>query len=317
MTNAQEFECRFCFGSSSKIRYSGVFHKYKKDFGPFDIARCLDCGSLITHPAPTDEALAEFYKQFHLFRGDAYGESEKAGTLNFFYESCFNRLKSNISFNSGDEFTWFDIGCGNGQLAERMLHHYPAAKGAVFDLSDSRPSWVPENLTYSGIDQNRPDFADEIPGQADVVYNNFVLEHMLRPDQYLLNLIKLAKPGGMVFVTCPDASSLFERILGIQWPYNMPGEHVNIPTIYGIRKCLLAQTEKINAHGEVQIDVRSMWIKYGVKYIFEHFGFKTLAMVIPKWVSLPFPSGAMEFSVHIPPITPETVQKPASAITGL
>lgn len=95
-----------------------------------------------------------------------------------------------------------DVGCGGGILSEGM-----AQKGAevtAIDMGEAPLSVAKLHLLESGLEVDYQQstaeaFADQHPGQFDVVTCMEMLEHVPDPASVIASCAKLVKPGGQVF----------------------------------------------------------------------------------------------------------------------
>ncbi|PIF31374.1 ubiquinone/menaquinone biosynthesis C-methylase UbiE [Flavobacterium sp. 9] len=98
-----------------------------------------------------------------------------------------------------------DSGCGSMPYKEIILSNQKVKNYVGLDIESS--------LDYEGV---RPDFfwdGKVMPfedASFDVVFSTEVLEHVPNPDQYLTEVKRVLKPGGMFFFTVPFLMSLHE-----------------------------------------------------------------------------------------------------------
>jgi SAM-dependent methyltransferase len=80
------------------------------------------------------------------------------------------------------------------------------------------------------------------------------LEHVPDPERILKVALDLLRPGGILYLTTPNAQSLNCRLLGLEWSVFSPPDHVTIWTARGLRgalskagfKCRRIRTEGLN-----------------------------------------------------------------------
>ena len=83
----------------------------------------------------------------------------------------------NVDFPGG-EFTFLDVGGGNGRFADRLLAEYPASKGTVIDNSEvllarNKPNGR-KTLVLDSVEN-----LDRLKGQYDVIFVNWLLHHVV------------------------------------------------------------------------------------------------------------------------------------------
>ena len=94
--------------------------------------------------------------------------------------------------------------------------------------------------------------------------------HIIDPNNFIENLIKLLNPGGLLFITCPNSNSLASKLFGKKWPIIIPGEHINIPSIEGLNICLNRNNNESGNYIK-EILIKKLNIKYSLKYLIRYF----------------------------------------------
>lgn len=64
------------------------------------------------------------------------------------------------------------------------------------------------------------------------------LEHVRAPHDFLHSAARWLRPGGLLYITTPNADSLNRRLLGLQWSIFSPPEHLTIWSARGLRHAL-------------------------------------------------------------------------------
>lgn len=292
--NASNFNnCMFC-GGSMLLQHHGVFHPFKPDHGPFDIYACKECGSVQTCPMPSRESLTSLYGSYQDGLPELHRTIMKEDPQTAVYGQCVNRITSLSKRLASDEFVWLDIGAGGGEFATLMSSAFPKSKGIAVD-QHSRPASLADVsiVEWREADINQLEFSDNLP-QADVVASIAVWEHVLCPDLFVRNLLRLVKPGGILYLLCPNNASLASRLLGKRWPLFTPGEHLAMPTKKGAVRCV--QREWNLLHGDESIDVFSQgkMLPYTVRYLMRRLGVDAIGRMLPIGLSFPLPVGALE-----------------------
>jgi SAM-dependent methyltransferase len=77
-----------------------------------------------------------------------------------------------------------------------------------------------------------------IPGGFDVVTLFEVLEHVGDPDSLLGMAARYLRPGGLLYLTTPNARSMNRRVLHLKWSVFSPPEHIVLWTARGVRHAL-------------------------------------------------------------------------------
>jgi SAM-dependent methyltransferase len=88
--------------------------------------------------------------------------------------------------------------------------------------------------------------------QFDVVSMIELIEHVADPRDLLETAVELLRPGGVVYLTTPNAASLNCRLLGPTWSVLCPPDHLTLWTSGGLRSALKRaglQASRIDAEG--------------------------------------------------------------------
>lgn len=101
-----------------------------------------------------------------------------------------------------------DAGCGQGQLLG-LLHRqgHRTLTGVGYDIA------VPEGASaVPGVDLSLPGWHARAGGSQDILIATDVIEHLLNPFQFLLEMRALAAPGASLLLTFPNVHNLRSRI---------------------------------------------------------------------------------------------------------
>ena len=120
---------------------------------------------------------------------------------------------------------FLDVGCGMGGY---ML----AAQRLGFDVLGFEPSKEHARVasTTLGLPVVPHYFEAERVGQTkfDLIMLSHVIEHIFRPADFLADLIKVLRPGGVLIVATPNVRSFVARLTGRFWPMLKPLDHVTL-----------------------------------------------------------------------------------------
>jgi SAM-dependent methyltransferase len=147
-----------------------------------------------------------------------------------------------------------DVGYGEGGLLSAAQRQGWSCYGTEADPRaleyGRRHGW----MVAAASDRDEP-----LPEQGfDVVTMLEFLEHMPEPERFLRAALGWLRPGGILYLTTPNAQSLNRRLLGLDWSVICPPDHVTIWTARGVRaalanagfRCLRIRTEGLNP-GEI------------------------------------------------------------------
>jgi SAM-dependent methyltransferase len=122
-----------------------------------------------------------------------------AATAHFFDRAIFEVA----GLERGDRIRVLDFGCGSGQLVDRMVELGYDAYGC--DIHLAAAEWrsvasAPQRLKRIDPAPYRLPFDDKC---FDIVMSTSVLEHARNPDEYLREIFRVLKPGGVAMHLLP------------------------------------------------------------------------------------------------------------------
>ena len=131
---------------------------------------------------------------------------------------------------------WLDLGFGEGALLSAAQKRGWGCYG--IEVSPHAIAHG-ENRGWA-VTRAAGEDARFIPESFDVVSMVEVIEHLADPVTALQQAVRWLRPGGLLYLTTPNANSLNRRLLGHQWSIFCPPEHVIIWSAAGLRKALRA-----------------------------------------------------------------------------
>lgn len=160
-------------------------------------------------------------------------------------EGWFNadtgELARGVSVSASD--TVIDVGCGDGAFI-----HFCAMRGAeviFLDRNEAALQRTKAKIEVSPARAHRGILSDCDPiplasDSGDLVICTEVLEHVPDPEKFLLELVRVAKPGAQLLITVPDSRS--EYFVGATAPpqYFEEPNHIRIFTSEQFRKLVLS-----------------------------------------------------------------------------
>ena len=199
-------ECQLC-NQSSKEQLVVTRHVYGDKTKERSFFRCSACKVIYQYPPLTQQEEEQFYlNEFESFMSSRSGEeggwmqaenhikaNEKTRIRRMKYLSKFIESNSRI----------LEVGCSTGFMLWPL-------KESGLDCVGIEPSGVFSNFVQErGLEvyESLEEFSNHNSDQKfDLIMHFFVLEHISRPLDFLLDQLKLLKPGGKIIFEIPNSS---------------------------------------------------------------------------------------------------------------
>lgn len=184
--------------------------------GRHQVVRCPNCAVEQTLPRLSDDQLVDTYERYYNFRSAdeaTYTKRRSAMVRSGLYR-WWLRLDGDMSFvlQPGRGRRLLDVGCNEG----RNL--------ALFARSGFRAEGVEPNPAAWEVTQRlgltaRLGNLDDLPGDDpfDVIVMANVLEHVQDPAASLAQARARLRPGGEIWISCPNAQSWLRHRFGASW----------------------------------------------------------------------------------------------------
>jgi len=218
--------CPAC--DSAAAREAGLKNNYP-------ILGCLGCGTIYAARLPaSDYSYADYYEGDNLSVPEAIVERIEEIVEGFDAYRAHNRL--------------LDIGFGAGS-------YISAAANAGWNVS--------------GVEVSKPAFAQARDAGRDVFFGQLyegrypenyfdvvlaveVVEHLPQPRDFVLEVARVLRPGGLFWATTPHGRGLSYRLLGVKWSTVSPPEHLQLFSRKGMELLLTNagfQRVELSTHG--------------------------------------------------------------------
>ena len=204
--------CNLCGANNTKL----LFRAKERDWETgefFNIVRCNRCGLVYTNPRPDKDEIKEYYPLEGWPRAKEKIDFEVA-TINSQPWRKVMKLRTALLLRYIKNGRILDIGCGDGfllkYLKEKGWEVYGVEPGEVA----SRYARDILGLSvFTGVlkDVGYPD------DHFDAVSLYAVFEHLPNPTQTLMEIKRILKPGGILFISVPNFGGLESRIFGERW----------------------------------------------------------------------------------------------------
>ena len=193
--------------------------EYDFDFRGCFISQCGSCGVKFMNPQYTDNYLDQYYATYvDEFQAGHHPDQHKRRQI-----SKADDIRFIGRYIEPGRF--LGVGCGDGK--ELLIARELGWEIEGFDVDQETTQRVEEQIgapVYSG------DFCElGLPDDFyDCVYMDQVLEHPKNPQDYLREVRRILKPGGVLLIGCPNimsASSIFKTALGKLGLKSRRGKH--------------------------------------------------------------------------------------------
>jgi SAM-dependent methyltransferase len=216
--------CKACHNALNPDRSLGNKNGY-------DLLRCEGCGTVTVDPFPTPEELTAFYQSYKGTTNYRAKEGKKIARAT-------RRIARLREMTPGK--TFLDVGCNYGFTVKAALSLGLDAKGIDIDetaVNASRESFGAQYFQTIAVQ----DYAHQ-GHKADIIYTSEVIEHVPDPDAFVDAIANILSPGGVLYLTTPEAGHWRIPRNFLKWDAVMPPEHITYFTRLGI-------TRLLNAHG--------------------------------------------------------------------
>jgi SAM-dependent methyltransferase len=212
-------DCPICLQPPTRFlgMRGGEFHRQGLGCAA-KIWRCSGCGLIFPNPMPVPRSTAA---QHYDVSADDYFEHHDLGRKE---ASSQQRLADAERLLPG-KGRLLDIGAGRGELLREALHQGWEAVGV-----EPSPRFAEYAARYSGAEVKplklkQCDFYD---ASFDVVILAAVLEHLYDPVEVVQEIVRILKPGGLLFLDVPNEvglyfqlGNLYQRLRGRDWVVNL------------------------------------------------------------------------------------------------
>jgi 2-polyprenyl-3-methyl-5-hydroxy-6-metoxy-1,4-benzoquinol methylase len=247
-----------CCGTAGVPAFRGLADRIFGAPGRWDLSACPDraCGLLWLDPMPAAAEIGKLYESYYTHAdepilesparsayrrlADAYlhrrygyfpdraGAGERLrGLLLYLHpgrRSLADGSVASLPLRKGGRV--LEVGCGSGATLRRLQDLGWEVEGVDFD-----PRAV-ENARAKGLRVRQGELAGQgfEPDAFDAVIASHVIEHVPDPAGLARQCLRLLRPGGVLVVQTPNASSLGRAVFGEHWRGLEPPRHLHIFT---------------------------------------------------------------------------------------
>jgi 2-polyprenyl-3-methyl-5-hydroxy-6-metoxy-1,4-benzoquinol methylase len=185
---------------------------FETNIGQFVVYRCDRCGVCFTNPQPVSEDIGKLYEGRNT-SGDFPVTSTSVGKLRRWrlaYElGKVERFRSNANLKV------LDFGCGDGFFALLVAAARSDSTVTAVDFHSEPPPLIAAenrtNLTYQPLTRFLAEGNQE---RFDLISCRNVLEHVLRPHDFIESMSNRMQSGATLLIEVPNYDSLWRHVLG-------------------------------------------------------------------------------------------------------
>lgn len=214
----QYSHCPVCGHNKIHSVLSAVDYTVSKE--SFDIGECKSCTARFTQGVPEQNLIAKYYQS-----AEYVSHSEtKSGVVNKLYHfiraiTLTSKRKLILKETGLKKGNMLDLGCGTGAFLNEM-------KQAGWSNTGIEPDELARKnaLDLYGVNALTPErFFSLQESSFDAITMWHVLEHVHQLHEYIVQLKKILKPGGVLFIAVPNYTSYDAKKYGPYWAaYDVP-----------------------------------------------------------------------------------------------
>jgi len=224
----------------------------------FEYVECDICRTLYQSPRPSLAAFEAFYRDS--VSSNYWAEVFFPATAEIRREAIFRprvkRLSHIAEQRGGHVSKIIDVGAGYGIFADEWRKHDPSAHIVAVEPSNSLASEC-RNKGFETVEN----IVEEVEGYdqfADLVVCFEVLEHVFDPVSFVKSMKRLARPGGLVFISTLSIDGFDLQTLWDKSSQIFPPHHINFLSVMGFNQ-LFEQAGLIDVDvttpGKLDVDI--------------------------------------------------------------
>ena len=237
----------------------GVRIYYVFSTSDYRVVRCDDCGLVFLNPQPSDNELARIYGADYFLGSDSEAGRQ---TVSEIKQATAGLYLSEIRRYQGAETgRLLEIGCGDGDFlvtAETAGWQVTGIEVAAAACEKAR-----QRLRLGEVHCGELQSMNLPAEQFDLCVISDVIGHVRSPLDFLREIHRVLKPGGILFIATPDIGSWSARLMRQKW-MEFKAEHL----IYFNRQNL--QTTLFKS-GFREVIIQGGWKILSFDYVKKHF----------------------------------------------
>ena len=185
--------------------------------GGYTYVRCWSCGLVCLDRMPSVSELESYYNTE--FQVDRERQERK---ITGQYHPMLRVLEQLLPHKG----RLLEIGCSYGHFLSKARADGWVVEGV--EISQSAAAWAQETLSLRVHNGTLEKVSPELKSPFDAVAMFHVLEHAPEPGRLVLQAKELLRPGGVLVIRTPNASSWIAKRCGATWEWLTPPAHIHI-----------------------------------------------------------------------------------------
>jgi len=196
-TNRESKFCVVC--GNTDIKFLTKYRATHPTFSDIEIVECNSCGMVFADPMPSEENVKEYNSSYFKNAPDGLTFNKVANAYYFAIAQIrYNYVQQYLTKNKIKVNNVLEIGPGPGYFAENWILNHPDNNYYAIESDTSCYG----SLEKAGVKLiENTDY--KIDGGIDLVVTSHVLEHVIKPDEFLLFATKSLNKGGALFIEVP------------------------------------------------------------------------------------------------------------------
>ena len=224
----------------------------------FRYVECNQCGSLFTSPRPSQQVLDAYYS--NSASANYWAEVFFPAVMESRREKIFlprvRQIQSLLEEKSIDPKVVMDVGAGYGIFLEEYKKQFPSAHVCAVEPGEK----MARVCQGKGIETllSTAEAANSWAGKANLVSCFEVVEHVFAPEEFVLALSRLLKPGGYLLISGLGVEGFDIQVLWDKSKSIYPPYHLNFLSVLGFEilfKRLGLQNVQVDTPGQLDVDI--------------------------------------------------------------
>lgn len=250
-----------CFGDAQRIDIpcvacGGKATKFQFEKNGFAFSSCLDCATLFQSPRPPIGSFENFYRESESSRywAEEFFPAVAEARRERIFRPRVERLAAICDAKGAGVQRLVDVGAGYGIFLDEWRKRCPDVRALAIEPSRA----LAAECRAKGFEvvEDIVENVSGYDGDADLVVCFEVLEHAYDPLAFIRNLLRLVRPGGLVFVSTLCADGFDIQMLWEKSNSIFPPHHINFLSVPGFERLFQrAGLEDVDVSTPGQLDV--------------------------------------------------------------